>query len=122
MPRVKRGVTAHKRHKKVLKRASGYWGGRSQPLYKSAHEAVMRGMAFAYRHRRTRKREMRRLWIVRINAAARENGLSYSAFMHGLREADVALDRKMLADLAVRDSAAFAELATVAKGALPAAT
>ena len=101
MPRVKRGVTSHKRHKKVLKRASGYWGGR---------------------HRRTRKREMRRLWIVRINAAARQHGLSYSAFMHGLSEANVNLDRKMLADLAVRDSAAFAELANVAKGAQPAAS
>ena len=121
MPRVKRGVTSHKRHKKILKRASGYWGGRSR-LYKTANEAVMRGMAFAYRHRRTRKREMRRLWIVRINAAARQNGLSYSAFMHGLREANVTLDRKILAQLAVEDSAAFSELANVAKGALPAAS
>ena len=121
MPRVKRGVTSHKRHKKVLKRASGYWGGRHR-LFKTANEAVMRGMAFAYRHRRTRKREMRRLWIVRINAAARQHGLSYSAFMHGLREANVTLDRKMLADLAVQDSAAFAKLANVAKGALPAAS
>ncbi len=115
MPRVKRGVTQRRRHKKILKLAEGYWGGRSR-LYKSAHEAVMRGLAYAYQHRRTRKRDFRRLWITRINAAAREHGLSYSAFMHGLRTAQVTLDRKTLADLAVQDAAAFAELVAVAKG------
>ena len=106
MPRVKRGVAAHKKHKKVLQMAEGHRGTRRR-LFRPAHESVMRSMAYMYRDRRTRKRDMRSLWIVRINAAARQQGLTYSQFMHLLHEAHVDLDRKMLADLAVREPETF---------------
>lgn len=116
MARIKRGVTRRRRHKKILKLAKGYFLGRSK-LYRVAHEAVMHAMAYAYRDRRNKKRDMRRLWITRINAAARGNGLSYSAFMDGLRRANVTVDRKILADLAVRDAAAFSLFVEVARAA-----
>ena len=106
MPRVKRGVPAHKRHKKILKMAEGHWGTRSR-LYRPAHESVMRSMAYMYRDRRTRKRDMRRLWITRINAAARMHGVSYSKLMHAIHTANIDVDRKILAELAVNDEAAF---------------
>jgi len=112
--RVKRGVTAHRRHKKILAMAKGYRAARRK-LFKTANEAVMRGLAYAYRHRRERKRDFRRLWIVRINAAARLNGLSYSQLMDGLKKADVALDRKVLAELAVNSPAEFTSLAVLAR-------
>ena len=118
MVRVKRGVTTHRRHKKVLAQVKGHRATNNR-LYKRAHESLMRSLAYAYRDRRTRKRDMRRLWIIRINAAARMNGLPYSRFIQGLTLAGVKVDRKMLADLAVRDEAAFAEIATMAKRALP---
>ncbi|HEX2037347.1 MAG TPA: 50S ribosomal protein L20 [Chloroflexota bacterium] len=114
MARIKRGVTKHRRHKKILRMARGYFLGRSK-LYKSAHEAVMHALAYSYRDRRNKKRDMRRLWVMRINAAARLNGLSYSRFMDGLRRANVTVDRKMLADLAVRDAAAFSRIAEMAR-------
>jgi large subunit ribosomal protein L20 len=115
MPRVKRGVTARARHKKVLKQAKGYYGARSR-IYRVAKQAVIKAGQYAYRDRRQRKRQFRALWIVRINAAAREFGLSYSRFMNGLKKASVEIDRKVLADLAVRDKEAFAELARIAQG------
>jgi large subunit ribosomal protein L20 len=115
MPRVKRGVTARARHKKVLKLAKGYYGARSR-VYRVAKQAVIKAGQYAYRDRRQRKRQFRALWIVRINAAARECGLSYSRFMDGLKKASISLDRKVLADIAVHDKAAFAELAKVANG------
>ncbi|CAI8971997.1 50S ribosomal protein L20 [Methylocaldum szegediense] len=115
MPRVKRGVTARARHKKVLKQAKGYYGARSR-VYRVAKQAVIKAGQYAYRDRRQRKRQFRALWIVRINAAAREFGLSYSRFMDGLKKASVEIDRKVLADLAVRDKEAFAELAKIARG------
>lgn len=114
MARIKRGVTKRRRHKKILKLAKGYFLGRSK-LYRVAHEAVMHALAYAYRDRRNRKRDMRRLWVMRINAAARLNGLSYSTFMDGLRRANVTVDRKMLADLAVRDAAAFRHISEMAR-------
>lgn len=120
MTRVKRGVAAHRRHKKILTLAKGYRGARRK-LFKSANEAVMRGLAYAYRHRRERKRDFHRLWIMRINAAARQNGVSYSQFMHGLKMANVGLDRKVLAELAVNNSAEFARLATLARDSIAAA-
>lgn len=106
MARVKRGTMVRKRHSKLLAQAKGFRGNRSRN-YKVAHEAVMHALADAYRHRRTRKRDMRRLWIVRINAAVRLHGLSYSRFINMLKIAGINLDRKQLADLAVRDAAAF---------------
>ncbi|WP_029897546.1 50S ribosomal protein L20 [Desulfohalovibrio reitneri] len=115
--RVKRGVTAHKKHKKYLKQAKGYYGARSK-LYRTARETVERSMAYAYRDRKNKKREFRKLWIVRINAAAREHGLSYSRLMAGLKNAGVGIDRKMLADMAVREKESFAKLAEVAKSSL----
>jgi large subunit ribosomal protein L20 len=115
MPRVKRGVTARARHKKVLKQAKGYYGARSR-VYRVAKQAVIKAGQYAYRDRRQRKRQFRALWIVRINAAAREFGLSYSRFMAGLNKASVAIDRKVLADIAIRDKEAFAELARIAQG------
>jgi large subunit ribosomal protein L20 len=118
MARVKRGVTAHRRHKKVLAQVKGHRATNNR-LYKRAHESLMRALMYAYRDRRNRKREMRRLWIIRINAAARLHGLPYSRLIQGLKLAGVAVDRKILADLAVRDAAAFAEVARVAKHALP---
>ncbi len=119
MPRVKRGVTAHARHKKILKQAKGY-SGRRKNVYRVAKQAVIKAGQYAYRDRKQRKRQFRALWIVRINAAARENGLSYSRFMNGLGKAEVTVDRKILADLAVHDKAAFAALAEQAKTALAA--
>lgn len=116
MPRAKTVVPGLARRKKVMRKARGYWGGRSR-LYQSAVEAVLRAGRFAYRDRRNRKREFRRLWITRINAAARLNGLTYSTLMDGLRRAQVAVDRKQLADLAVKDASAFTRLAEVARGA-----
>lgn len=117
MPRVKRGVQAKARHKKVLKQAKGYYGARSR-IYRVAKQAVIKAGQYAYRDRRQRKRQFRSLWIVRINAAARENGLSYSRFMNGLSKAGIVLDRKALADLAVFDKPAFAHLAEEAKASL----
>ena len=115
--RVKRGKTAHARHKKYLKMAKGYRGGHSK-LYRTARETVERALCYAYRDRKQRKREFRSLWIVRINAAARECGLSYSKFMRGLSLAGIELNRKVLADLAVREKASFAQLAETAKSKL----
>ena len=115
MPRVKRGVTAKARHKKVLKQAKGYYGARSR-IYRVAKQAVIKAGQYAYRDRRQRKRQFRSLWIVRINAAAREFGLSNSRFIDGLNKASVAIDRKVLADIAVYDKEAFAELAKIAQG------
>jgi len=109
MPRVKRGVTAHARHKKVLDLAKGYRGRRST-VYRIAKEAVMRAGQYAYRDRRNRKRVFRALWITRINAAAREHGLTYSVFMNGLLKAEIELDRKVLAELAVNDKPAFSAI------------
>ena len=117
MPRVKRGVTARARHKKVLALAKGY-RGRRKNVYRVAKQAVMKAGQYAYRDRRQRKRQFRQLWIVRINAGARENGLSYSKFMNGLRRATIEVDRKVLADLAVFDKATFAQLVEKAKAAL----
>src|SRR5512139_1054417 len=114
MPRVKRGTKARRRHKKVLKLAKGNVGGRRKQ-YRQARETVERGLTYAYRDRKVRKREFRGLWIVRINAAARQCGLSYSQFMCGLKRGGIGVDRKMLADLAVRDLAAFQAIAQVAK-------
>ena len=117
--RVKRGQAAHKRHKKFLKMAKGYVGARSK-LYETAREVAERSLVYAYRDRKQRKRQMRKLWILRINAAARENGLSYSVFMHGLTVAGVELDRKVLADMAVHDKAGFAAVVAQAQAALAA--
>jgi large subunit ribosomal protein L20 len=117
MARIKRGVTARARHKKILDRAKGYYGARSR-VYRVAKQAVIKAGQYAYRDRRVRKREFRALWIQRINAGARVHGLSYSRFINGLARAGVALDRKVLADLAVNDKAAFAALAAQAKTAL----
>jgi len=119
MPRVKRGTKARRRHKKMLKLAKGNVGGRRR-LYRQARETVERGLTYAYRDRKVRKREFRGLWIVRINAAARQNGLSYSQLLHGLKQGGVTVDRKILADLAVRDPAGFTEFAQVAKAHLAA--
>ncbi len=117
MPRVRSGVAARARHKKVLERARGYRGARSK-TFKVANQAVNRAEQYAYRDRRQRKRQFRRLWIIRINAAARENGMNYSRFMDGLSKANIILDRKILADLAVKDKQAFNNLAEKAKTAL----
>ena len=117
MPRVKRGKTVRRRHDKVRKQAKGYRGGRHR-LYKRAHEAVVRAHAHAYRDRRRRKRDMRRLWIVRINAAARQQGLTYGRLIHGMRLAGIELDRKVLADMAVNDPTAFAQVVAQARAAL----
>jgi large subunit ribosomal protein L20 len=114
MARVKRGVAAHRRHRKVLAQVKGHYSTNNR-LYKRAHESLMHALQYAYRDRRVRKRDMRRLWIVRINAAARINGIAYSRFIQGLKAANVVVDRKMLADLAVRDAAAFAAVAEIAK-------
>ena len=116
MARVKGGPRTRRRHKKVLKLTKGQKGTK-HALFRRAHEAMMKSLYYAYRDRRNRKRDMRRLWIARINAAARQCGLSYSRFMHGLKRAGVELDRKVLADMAVRDEAAFARLAEIAKSA-----
>ena len=120
MPRVKRGTKRNDRRKKILKRASGYFLTKSK-LYQAAQEAVERGLKFAYSGRKQKKRQYRSLWIVRINAAAKINGISYSRFMNGLKKAGIELDRKILADLAVRDAQGFAALVAQAKTALEAA-
>jgi len=116
MARVKRGVTAHKRHKRLLNAAEGRRGTRSR-LVKPAREAQLHAMAYAYVGRKQRKRQMRALWITRLNAAARLNGVSYSKFINGLKKAGVTIDRKILADICVRDAATFARIAEVAKAA-----
>jgi large subunit ribosomal protein L20 len=117
MPRVKRGVTARARHKKVLAKAKGYYGARSR-VFRVAKQAVIKAEQYAYRDRKAKKRVFRALWIVRINAAAREFGLSYSRLMNGLQKASINIDRKILADLAVTDKPAFAQFAEQAKVAL----
>lgn len=115
MPRVKRAVTAKKKRRTVLTRAKGYYGAKSRS-YRAAKEQVQHSLQYSYRDRRNKKREIRRLWITRINAGARLNGMSYSAFMNGLKKAGVGLDRKVLSDMAVNDPASFAKLVEVAKG------
>jgi large subunit ribosomal protein L20 len=117
LPRVKRSVHARKKRRKVLEQARGYWGLKHSS-YRHAKEQVEHSLAYAYRDRKARKREFRRLWILRINAAARQNGLSYNQFISGCRKAEIALDRKVLADLAVSDPDAFAAIAEKAKAAL----
>ena len=117
MARVKRGVTARKRHKKILKLAKGYYNARRK-VYRVAKQAVIKAGQYAYRDRKQRKRQFRALWIARINAAARINGLSYSRFINGLKKANVSLDRKVLADMAVHDKSGFAAVAELAKSAL----
>ncbi len=117
MPRVKRGVTAHAKHKKVLKAAKGYYGARRK-VYRVAKQAVIKAGQYAYRDRRQKKRQFRALWIARINAGARANGLSYSRMIDGLKKAEIDIDRKMLADLAVFDKPAFSALAEKAKASL----
>ncbi len=117
MARVKRGVTARKRHKKVLKKAKGYYGARSR-VYRVAKQAVIKAGQYAYRDRRNRRRAFRRLWIARINAGARQQGITYSQFMNGLKKASIGVDRKILADLAVFDQAAFTALIEKSKAAL----
>lgn len=114
MARVKKGVTAHRRHKKILKMAKGYRGSKSK-LFKKANETVMKALFYARRDRRAKKREFRKLWIARINAAARINGMSYSQMINGLTKAGIEVNRKMLADLAVNDMAAFGKLVETAK-------
>ncbi|MCK4842833.1 MAG: 50S ribosomal protein L20 [Methylococcales bacterium] len=114
MARVKRGVTARARHKKILKQAKGYYGARSR-VYRVAKQAVIKAGQYAYRDRKQKKRQFRALWIVRINAAARLCGISYSRFINGLTKANVAIDRKVLADIAVRDMEGFAKIAEIAK-------
>ncbi len=117
MARVKRGVVARRRHRKVLNRAKGYYGARRK-VYRVAKQAVIKAGQYAYRDRRQRKRDFRSLWITRINAAAREHGLSYSRFINGLKRAEIDIDRKVLADLAVHDKAAFKALAEKAQASL----
>jgi large subunit ribosomal protein L20 len=114
MPRAKNSVASRERRKKYLKRAKGFYGGRSK-LYRTARESVERALAYSYRDRRTRKRDFRTLWIARINAAARLNGMSYNRFISGLRKADVDVNRKMLAEMAVNDADGFKQLAELAK-------
>ncbi len=116
MARVKRGVAAHKRHKRLLKDAEGRKGTKSK-LIKPAREALLHALAYATRDRKQRKRQMRQLWVIRINAAARQNGLTYGQFINGLKKAEVEIDRKILADLAVRDAATFGRIVELAKGA-----
>ena len=117
MPRVKRGVTARARHKKVMKAAKGYYGARSR-VYRVAVQAVTKAGQYAYRDRRQKKRQFRQLWIARINAASRQNGLSYSRFINGLKKASIEIDRKILSDIAVHDKATFTALVERAKAAL----
>ena len=117
MPRIKRGVTAHAKHKAVISQAKGY-SGRRKNVFRVAKQAVIKAGQYAYRDRRQRKRQFRALWIIRINAAAREHGLSYSRFIDGLNKSEIEIDRKVLADLAVTDKTAFAQLANQAKSCL----
>lgn len=116
MARIKRAVNAHKKRRKVLKLAKGYWGAKSKQ-FRAANEQVMRSLRYAYVGRKLRKRDFRRLWITRINAAARMSGMSYSTFINGLKKAGVNVNRKMLADMAVNDASGFAQLVDVAKNA-----
>ena len=116
MARIKRAVNAHKKRRKVLKLAKGYWGTKSKQ-YRTASEQVRRSLRYAYEGRKMRKRDFRRLWIIRINAAARLSGMSYSTFINGLKKKNIEVNRKMLADLAVNDAAAFAQLVELAKEA-----
>ena len=118
MPRVKKGITKHRRHKKVLALTKGQRATR-HALYRRAHEAMLKSLSYAYNHRRERKGDMRRLWILRINAASRAQGFTYSQFMNGLKKSGVEINRKMLADMAIREPEAFANLATIAKGNTP---
>ena len=115
MPRVKGGPRTRRRHNKVLKLTKGQFGGKHR-LWRRGNEAMLKSLWYSYRDRRNRKRDFRRLWIARINAASRQNGLSYNRFIHGLKEAGIELDRKILADMAIRDESTFAQLAEVAKG------
>ena len=117
MARVKRAMMTRKRRNKILKMAKGYWGSKSKH-YKMANQAMMKSLTYAYIGRRLKKRDFRRLWITRISAACKANGMNYSTFMHGLKLADIQIDRKMLSELAVNDKAAFAQLAELAKGKL----
>ncbi|CAA0125342.1 50S ribosomal protein L20 [Halioglobus japonicus] len=117
MPRVKRGVVAHRRHKKILKQAKGYYGARSR-IFRVAKQAVTKAGQYAYRDRRQRKRQFRALWITRINAQSRANGLSYSRLINGLKKAEIGLDRRVLADLAIHDKQAFAAIVEQAKASL----
>lgn len=117
MPRAKRGFKARRRRKKVLKQASGYRGGRSK-LFRTAQEAVDKGLQYAYKDRRLKKRDFRSLWIMRINAAVREAGLSYSKFINGLKKASIALDRKVLSDMAIQDALGFGKLIEKVKAAI----
>jgi large subunit ribosomal protein L20 len=117
MARIKGGMNTKKRHKKVLKLAKGYFGAKSK-LFKTANQAVMKSLVYAYVGRKRKKRDFRRLWITRINAATRMNGLSYSRFMNGLKKADIQINRKMLADLAINDEKAFNQLVEKAKNSL----
>lgn len=116
MARVKRGVTAKRRHKKVLKQAKGYYGAKSK-LYRIANQAVMKSLSYAYAGRKQRKRQFRKLWIARINAAARANGMSYSTFINGLKKANIDINRKMLSEMAINDPEGFAKLVEIAKEA-----
>ncbi len=115
MPRVKRGLTAHRRHKKVLALTKGHRATKHS-LFRRAHESMLKSLSYAYAHRRERKGDMRRLWISRVNAASRAQGLTYGRLMEGLRKAGVEINRKMLADMAVKEPAAFNNLVTIAKG------
>lgn len=115
MARVKRGITTNRRHKKILKQAKGYFGAKSK-LFRPANQAVMKSLSYAYIGRKQRKRDFRKLWIARINAATRMNGMSYSRFINGLKKANVEINRKMLSELAIHDPEAFAELVKIAKG------
>ena len=117
MARVKRAMMTRKRRNKILKMAKGYWGSKSKH-YKMANQAMMKSLTYAYTGRRLKKRDFRRLWITRISAACKANGMNYSTFMHGLKLADIQIDRKMLSELAVNDKAAFAQLIDLAKGKL----
>lgn len=116
MARIKRGVTAHAKHKKVLKAAKGYYGSKST-LFKTANQAVIKSMTYSYIGRKRRKRDFRQLWIARINAASRQNGLSYSKFMYGLKKANINMNRKILSEMAINDPSAFSKLVEVAKNA-----
>ena len=120
MARIKRGLMRHKRHKKIIEKATGYWG-RKKNVFSRAHEQVMKAGQYAFRDRRAKKRDFRRLWITRINAAAHQNAMTYSVLMNGLKKAGIEVDRKLLADLAVRDPQAFTLLADQARNALAAA-
>jgi large subunit ribosomal protein L20 len=115
LPRIKRGVTTHRRHKKVLALTKGHRATKHS-LIKRAHESMLKALSYAYRHRRERKGDMRRVWILRVSAASRSQGLTYSQFMDGLKKAGVEINRKMLADMAVKEPEAFANLVTIAKG------